>query len=433
LTRTIRTAVLFIAVAAILMGLRAWMSGQFASRERDLEELKSGVYALAPQDYPSRIADIHAMPSIVIPEVEGAAASSFEANPGFVGPRQCQSCHQELFDTWLTSTHSQTAGEATRSLLEELCLKGGRALRSAHSDLKLEVELTGDGAPSQKVSLQRDGDVYSQRFSIDLVMGSGKIGRTFLHWQGGRLYELPMTWYSELTGWVNSPGYRDGVADFARPIVPECVQCHATWISHQQGTLNSYHRDEMILGISCERCHGPGRSHLQAMTAGNDASAPEMTRIADLPRDRQVEVCSQCHAGSPHLLKSPFEYRPGEELSKYLRIDDADSAQEGGVHSANQQKRLAKSQCYQKSSAMTCTNCHDPHRPRLASAADYAARCVTCHKRDDCGEVRLGGNDAEHRCIECHMPVSEDKKMSMQLGDRLFHPPMRDHWIRVTK
>jgi len=46
---------------------------------------------------------------------------------------------------------------------------------------------------------------------IALVIGSGGKGQTYLYWNGDQLFQLPVSYWVDL-GWINSPGYRDGVA-----------------------------------------------------------------------------------------------------------------------------------------------------------------------------------------------------------------------------
>ena len=66
----------------------------------------------------------------------------------------------------------------------------------------------------------------TERFG--LVIGSGGKGQTFLFWKSDLLFQLPVSYWNEV-GWVNSPGYRDGVAYFDRPVNSRCLECHGTY------------------------------------------------------------------------------------------------------------------------------------------------------------------------------------------------------------
>lgn len=98
----------------------------------------------------------------------------------------------------------------------------------------------------------------SEQFAF--VTGSGDKGQTYLFWKGDELFELPVSFWSKL-GWVNSPGYRDGVANFDRPVIPRCPECHATYFESMPPPENSYSKMRFVVGITCEKCHGPGVEH----------------------------------------------------------------------------------------------------------------------------------------------------------------------------
>ncbi|MGA7707494.1 MAG: multiheme c-type cytochrome, partial [Acidobacteriaceae bacterium] len=96
---------------------------------------------------------------------------------------------------------------------------------------------------------------------IDVVIGSGEKGQTYLYWKGDRLFELPVPYWATL-GWVNSPGYRDGYSDFDRAIIPRCLECHATYFKSQPPPFNRFDPVGYSLGIQCEVCHGPDENTL---------------------------------------------------------------------------------------------------------------------------------------------------------------------------
>src|SRR5213078_4429349 len=101
----------------------------------------------------------------------------------------------------------------------------------------------------------------SERF--DIVLGSGRKGQTYLCWRAGdQLFELPVSYWTELRRWINSPGYEDGQLNFSRPVSPRCLECHASAFESlpAPGIINRYNKTNYILGIACEKCHGPGQA-----------------------------------------------------------------------------------------------------------------------------------------------------------------------------
>jgi len=183
---------------------------------------------------------------------------------------------------------------------------------------------------------------------VDYVIGSGNHVRSYLsRTTEGKLIELPVSWYAEKGGyWAMSPGY-DGAhqPDFSRAIVTQCMACHNRYpapdqISHLDQSEPVF-GDRIGEGIDCQRCHGPGRSHAEAAASGH--ASPEAVRSAivnpaRLPRDRQLEVCMQCHLQTtsrplpnwlPKYDRGPLSYRPGEPLSDVSLYFDRPGGQQG--------------------------------------------------------------------------------------------------------
>jgi hypothetical protein len=97
---------------------------------------------------------------------------------------------------------------------------------------------------------------------IDIVFGSGRRGQTYLFWRGDQLLELPVSYWTELDDWINSPGFPDGSPRFDKPVLPRCLECHSGRFEALPQSENSYDPGSLVLGIPCEKCHGPGREHV---------------------------------------------------------------------------------------------------------------------------------------------------------------------------
>jgi hypothetical protein len=92
-------------------------------------------------------------------------------------------------------------------------------------------------------------DVHAER--MDIVFGSGKLGQSYLYWRDDELFQLPISYLTAPDSWMNSPGYPDGMADFRRPVVGGCLQCHEVADHPLQPQIGS------ALGENCTRCHMP--------------------------------------------------------------------------------------------------------------------------------------------------------------------------------
>jgi predicted CXXCH cytochrome family protein len=328
--------------------------------------------------------------------------------------------------------------------------------------------------------VERDGRLFQRRHQIGFdgretnvleleahyVIGSGNHARTFLHQAAsGRLLQLPVSWYGARGGyWEMSPGYdRPAHLDFRRAIDAGCMSCHNGYPPSLAGAQPSsgatsppipFEDDRegprfgtLANGIDCQRCHGPGQKHIDAI-ARNDVEAARRAIVnpSTLDRNRQLETCLQCHLEStssplPFQIRryehAPFSYVPGQPLGDYFtHFDHAPGSGRDDKFEINSAGyRLRKSACFQQSE-MTCVTCHDPHdAPRGGEAVKrYVAICQSCHteahatepaspKRSERGPA--SPKRSEGGCVDCHMPKRR--------AEDAVHVVMTDHFIQRTR
>jgi tetratricopeptide (TPR) repeat protein len=281
-----------------------------------------------------------------------------------------------------------------------------------------------------------------QESRIDYAMGSGNHVRTYLHrTDRGALIELPLAWYAENGGeWAMNPGHDRDYALPPRAVAYECMFCHNAYpripAGHDEPGSEPLFESALPEGIGCERCHGDGADHMRAArTAGAKVEdiRKAIVNPARLSKDRQMEICMQCHLETtslqlPHSIvkygRAPFSYRPGEPLGNFMIFFDhaAGSPYRDDFEIAHSAYRLRKSRCFVASKgagkgAMTCATCHDPHDvPRGAEATlHYNGVCGQCH----------GSLPAQHTkavdCVGCHMPKRRTQDV--------VHAVMTDHYI----
>jgi hypothetical protein len=264
----------------------------------------------------------------------------------------------------------------------------------------------------------------SERFG--LVVGSGGKGQTFLFWKGDLLFQLPVSYWKDV-GWVNSPGYRDGVAYFDRPVNSRCLECHGTYFDSLAPPINRYSQTGLTVGITCEKCHGPGREHVQRFKSKSSGTAPDPAILnpARFSRERQMDLCAWCHAGHGNPILPSFLYVPGSPLDKYLELPQFDPDAPVDVH-GSQVELLKKSRCFQ-SSAMTCLTCHDVHVSQKDPAA-FSEQCLHCHKLESHPKIRqpIAGN-----CVDCHMPKQKTNLIVFNWDGKRVSPEVRNHWIKI--
>ena len=372
---------------------------------------------------------------VLLPEVHDEPHYQSTVLPesrGFLPAAACRECHESKYASFITTAHASTSAEPSLETILANFQAPRNLLQTADPDFWFTMDHTADGY-FQQLNIRKNSRAYLHRRSIDLVLGSGNHGQSYLSWEGDRLYQMHVSYLTELDQWVNSPGmYYDGTADFSRPVPVRCLECHATWFAEARNAVNRFDRHHYLLGVTCVRCHGPGLEHVEYHREFPSASvAHRITNPSTLSQDRLNELCAQCHsAGEP--IAPAFTYLPGEPLSHYLELDlAADDANNADPHSANQLARLMKSQCYIKGENLTCITCHDPHADQRGQLADFSRKCLKCHTQEACGESNISGSTKETRCIDCHMPARRDQQVKVETKLGAVTALLRDHKIGV--
>lgn len=360
------------------------------------------------------------------------------SRPGYAGDASCVGCHKDRGESYERSPHHLTSQFPTVNTVRGSFDKGSNSLTIADAGpdrpgLAFQMEARSDGL-FETARTGWSADAYARTERIDLVTGSGARGQTYLYWHGDRLYELPVSYWSDGHRWINSPGYVDGTADFSRPVNPACLECHASFVRalSSDPRTNRYDRASLVPGISCESCHGPGEEHVRREKAhpGENSAAGEILNPAKFSRDRQVDLCAECHNGiQREALAATFSYVPGRPLTEFFRQLPGSGAEHPDVH-GNQVGLLTRSKCYRASEKMSCLTCHDVHAARKP-APFYAQKCLGCHQWQRCGEAAKMGRAIADKCVNCHMPIEQTNAIVSETAGKVVHATMRNHWIKI--
>lgn len=375
------------------------------------------------------------------------------AASAYADPASCEACHADKAQSYALTGMGRS--------LSRVDLTAGQSDAAPQALPGVARSATYTHATSERryAVLERDGRLVQRRHQVgpggteinvveaaaDYVIGSGNHARTFVQrGPDGRLLQLPLSWYAERGGsWAMSPGYdRPAHLDFRRVVDEGCMSCHNGYPREpvrDDGTGPKFPAD-LPEGIDCQRCHGPGQRHVDAVATGDAAAGRRaIVNPGRLDRDRQLEVCLQCHlepTSSPlpfqirRVGKSASSYQPGTPLADtFLYFDHAPRPGAPDPHAdkfeiAGAAYRLAKSACF-AGSQMTCVTCHDPHDvPRGQDAVrHYTAVCQSCHQAvHPAGPPRVAGAGSRETCVDCHMPKRRT--------DDAVHVVMTDHYIQ---
>lgn len=358
--------------------------------------------------------------------------SDGRSGAAFVGDDACVACHEERVHAFHQTAHAKTSRLPGAETIRGQFGSESNVLRTVNPNLVFVMEANDKGFYETAHMKTSDTEELSRSERIDIVVGSARKGQTYLYWDGDQLFQLPVSYWTELDSWVNSPGYIDGTADFDRAVVPRCLECHASSFENRPPPENRYNLASLVLGVSCEKCHGPGGEHIARFRSKAPPKTPSEFAIVNpsrLSRARQLDVCALCHEGAGEPLAPALSFVPGEELDRYLAFARQDAKAHVDVH-ARQVPLLERSRCFQLSKTMTCTTCHDVHTPQR-DAASFAPRCLTCHGVESCRAFPKLGHAIDSLCIDCHMPLQVTGKIVTMVDGRTVRPMVRNHQIAI--
>ena len=228
------------------------------------------------------------------------------------------------------------------------------------------------------------------------AIGSGKNARTFLsRATPGDWAVLRLTYYTGAKKWNYTPAQDPGsdIPTLAGKTQTEaevvnCLSCHVTVMRTGSGEPDMKHTQP---GVGCERCHGPGRAHVESFRNALDKTAPPTMEKLHAATPAYInKLCGTCHrdetnsqAGDPHIEK---------DLARFEGV------------------ALARSACYIKSNALSCVTCHDPHNNADPVPANNDRICLNCHAGS--GKAKAPATAQGHvcpvnprsGCTPCHMP-----------------------------
>jgi hypothetical protein len=355
------------------------------------------------------------------------ATADVSESSGHIGDLACRSCHQQETNTYFETAHHLTSQMPSEHSVLGKFSAGENILTTSNPALHYEMTASKEGYFETAVGELLPFQKVTRTERIDIVLGSGRKGQTYLFWRDNELFELPVSYWTELDSWIISPRYRDDAPDFHRGVVPRCLECHADRFATLPESDYSCDPSSFVLRITCERRHGPGDEHVH-LRRSQTGAIPEpqdpIVNPASLPRDRQIDICASCHSGQGHPLAPALSFTPGKVLQDYARIAYAPI----DVH-GNQTQLLARSRCFH-GSTMTCTTCHDVHK-RQRDAASFSPHCLTCHKDKDCGKFKELGAKINSNCVDCHMPLQESTVIVSDTNGRTVKARVPNHNIGI--
>ncbi|HWE53574.1 MAG TPA: ammonia-forming cytochrome c nitrite reductase subunit c552, partial [Bryobacteraceae bacterium] len=281
-----------------------------------------------------------------------------------------------------------------------------------------------------------------REYRVDYTLGSRRIQHYLTRLPDGRIVVLAPSWDVSRKEWfhnmdiVNPEEYDGGVVQVWNK---NCYSCHVSRETKgYNAASDSYNTTWQDFGTSCERCHGPGASHVARYRerVPGPASPDSIVVPSRLDAARGTMICAQCHSlrdivSEGYTAGSSYYdyYLPILEYGEKVLNNDPSYWADGRTRRfSDDAVGFWQSECFLKGGA-TCTACHsnvhDPAVDRNAALRSGSnGICTQCHKeigRNVTAHTRHASGSAGSSCVECHMPRTV---YSVKAG-------IRDHSISV--
>lgn len=353
----------------------------------------------------------------------------------FAGSDACARCHKNIFDT-----HIQTAHYLSTRPAEEKYIKGsfepGKNEFVYDSGMVLKMEKRDSGF--YQAGYYHGVERITKRF--DIVVGSASKGQTYIYRRNNMLFQLPVSYLTAAKKWANSPQFPTYPVVFNRPITSRCLECHSTFaqrISKPGAEPEEFNHDQIIYGVDCEKCHGPGAKHVAFQTQNpNDTSGKYIINPADFTREQKLDLCALCHGGRLRKTKASFQFTAGDKLTDYFMIDQSIPNPDSIDVHGNQYGLLRSSKCFIKSNTMTCITCHNSHENERGNIQLFSRRCMSCHNGQQehvCKMTSSIGNVITQNCVDCHMPLKSSHTITELVAGQKTPTAalIRSHFITI--
>ena len=465
----------------VRLSLAACLAGTYAIWSAGVTEAQDSASAILPTDTLSMLREEHRVRS----------GQEFFKGARFVGAETCKSCHEKQFKEWQGTWHSKMERWPSPDVVvgdfndRVVTYKDTVVETKAGKKIKISPAVKASRAGDEFLFtlLDKDDPRNNQTFLIAKVLG-GKWDQHYEVRIGDNYLPAPLRWSVAAEDWLISSfrpevWFRDDGTPDGRPRKPEelpmdrvaeakCAGCHTTGFefSKDKATGVWKAKGDGELGVSCEKCHGPGSLHVkeaeEAKAAGTKLEPGTSTIVhplKDLDPLQQTQVCAQCHGRNTNKtikeIAFPLGFLPGDtdltsramfwsysgtsdkEKTKYFWPND------WAKRNRQQWQDFAKSTHF-NTAGLSCLTCHTFHGKYKVGYSEKAQLrlkpeklCISCHSENGYAmrpnaEMYTGSpmEQAGVRCVDCHMAKIGHRSDRTAKGSRPWD--VSSHTFRVA-
>jgi tetratricopeptide (TPR) repeat protein len=381
-----------------------------------------------------------------------------ETGSTFVGAAVCSSCHQVEAARWRTSMHARAMAVPSSQSVEAPFAGETFSLHGVTSTFSRRAG---------KHVVRTDGpDGVLRDFDVAYTFGVYPLQQYLIALPGGRLQALGIAWDARPapTGgrWFHlypetrlRPGDELHWTSRSQTWNFMCAECHSTNVrKNYRAADEQYATSWTDVNVACEACHGAGSRHVawarqrtsHVRVARDDSLTPmsgfdgavwtmdPATGIAHRNRPRashvEVETCARCHARRAQLTDDYAAGHPLADSHRPVWLDEDLYFADGQIKGeAYEYGSFLQSRMY--ANGVTCSDCHEPHRPEVTSRPDDL--CQRCHQPQRFA-TPLHHHHAQasvgSECVSCHMPERTYMRIDVR-RDHSFRVPRPDLTVKI--
>ncbi|RYF98792.1 MAG: hypothetical protein EOO07_37670, partial [Chitinophagaceae bacterium] len=131
----------------------------------------------------------------------------------YAGAKTCVKCHADISKSFAHNAHGNSSSAVSAQNLNKFLTTDSNTF-VFNNEMKVVVEQRDSGI--YQVGYFNGKQVRVQRF--DIAFGSGEKAFTYAYWKDKKLFQLPLSHFSEIKTWANSPGFPVNTMYFDRVI-----------------------------------------------------------------------------------------------------------------------------------------------------------------------------------------------------------------------
>jgi tetratricopeptide (TPR) repeat protein len=271
--------------------------------------------------------------------------------------------------------------------------------------------MTGD--KFEVVTVGFDGKTAA--WPVERVIGVDPLRQFLTPAPGGRLQTLEASFDPHKDQWFNVYGNEDRRfgewghwTGRGMNWNSMCAACHNTRVrKNYDQTTDTYHTTMAQATVSCESCHGPMKSHVDAKRGlGTPATRPSYK----FSKDQILDTCASCHSRRADLTG---DFVPGDAYADHYSLsipDLSDLFYPDGQVKEEDYEFTAFLGSKMHAAGVRCVDCHEPHSSKPIFPGNLL--CMRCHNGTFKGApLIVPETHSFHRpdspgnqCVNCHMP-----------------------------